>query len=57
MQSFTISSLNLCVQFRPSSIYFSHTIAFTKATMAMVGHFQPNPEKEIQGTIYSNETQ
>jgi acyl-CoA-binding protein len=49
MQSSTLVLLNLCVYFQPSSIYFSHTIAGTKATMAMVGHFQPNPEKEIQG--------
>jgi hypothetical protein len=27
--------------------YFSHAIAIAKATMAMVGHVQPNPKKEI----------
>jgi hypothetical protein len=30
-------------------IYFIHAIAVDKATMAMVGHFQLNPKKEIQG--------
>jgi hypothetical protein len=37
------------VQFQPKRLYFGPGIAVTKATMAMVGHFQPNPKKEIQG--------
>jgi hypothetical protein len=35
-----------------SAEYFlkiSHAIAVAKATMAMVGHFQPNPKKKRQG--------
>jgi hypothetical protein len=35
-------------------VFFSLAIAATKATkatMAMVGHFHSNPEKEIQGNI------
>jgi hypothetical protein len=45
------------VQFQPSRFYFSHAIAIAKATMAMVGHFQPNPKKRYKATIKSKETQ
>ncbi len=44
--------LDFCVQFQPSRLClcgFVHKIAVAKATMAMVGNFQPNPKNEIQG--------
>jgi hypothetical protein len=37
------------VRFQPSSFYFSDAVAVAEATMAVVGHFQPNPKKKIQG--------
>jgi hypothetical protein len=52
-----IFMLNLSAQFQPSSFYFSNAIAIAKATMAIVGQFQTNPKKEIQGSnLQCNET-
>jgi hypothetical protein len=39
----------MCVVSAEQFLFQSQSIAVVKATMAMVGHFQPNSKKEIQG--------